>query len=67
MNPTMITAIAYLIAEAVVAGTSLATLMREVNRTGRVPPERWDAMVREMDREAARWWQERNKEAGAER
>jgi len=59
MTPQLVTAIAYLIAEAVVAGTSIASLMREVERTGKVPPERWNEMLGQLDREVEEWRRKR--------
>ena len=51
MTPAMITAIAYLIAELVSQGVSISKVLAEVKATGRVQPERWDAMLAELDSE----------------
>lgn len=55
MTPTMITAIAYLISEAAVAGVSIAAIIEEARATGSVPPERWDEILAELDAEVAKW------------
>jgi hypothetical protein len=55
MTPGMITAIAYLIAELAATGVSIASLLEEVKKTGKVPPERWDELIAELDSEVAKW------------
>lgn len=55
MNPGTVTAIAYLISEAVAAGVSVAAIVREARAQGKVPDARWDQILEELDREVAAW------------
>lgn len=55
MTPAMVTAIAYLIAEAAATGVSLTAMMREVEATGRVSQEQWDAMKADLASAIAEW------------
>lgn len=55
MTPGTVTAIAYLLTEAVSAGVSISAIISEAKATGKVPPERWDAILADLDANVAAW------------
>lgn len=55
MTPQTIAAIAYLIAEAAAAGVSIAQILRQARATGRVPPETWEAINRDLAAAIDEW------------
>lgn len=55
MTPGTVTAIAYLITEAVSAGVSISAIISEAKATGKVPPERWDSILADLDANVAAW------------
>ena len=55
MNPSVITAVANLIAELAAAGISIASILKEAKATGKVPPEQRAEIVAEIDAAEAGW------------
>ena len=55
MTPTMIAALATLLAEAAASGVEIATILEEARKTGRVPPEQWAAIRQQVDRAEQAW------------
>ena len=55
MNAQTVTAIAYLLSEALAAGVSIVGILEEAKATGRVPPERWDTIMKDLFGGVAAW------------
>lgn len=55
MPPGMITAIAYLITEALIQGVKMAELLKELRDTPGVTPDMWQEIINDMDSAKQAW------------
>ena len=55
MSPELVTAIAYLLAEALAAGVQINDIIQKSKDTGIVPDDVWDAIIADMDSAVADW------------
>lgn len=55
MTPSMITAIAFLLTEALLAGVEMSALISGIKATGRISDDQWAKILNDLDAAKADW------------